>query len=114
MYFRCGFILDFKWQGVFLKIRVVQKQESRQEKETRPNSGAQISEPTLPENLFSKENYMEKESKENLRRGYSKYTNESVSDEVEKIVFFYKTEPSKNSNRISFLINLLIVSNGKL
>jgi hypothetical protein len=46
----------------------VQKQESRQEKETRPNSGAQISEPTLPENLFSKENYMEKESKENLRK----------------------------------------------
>jgi hypothetical protein len=63
-----------KWQGSFPKIKeVVQKQESRQEKETRPNSGAQISEPTLPENLFSKENYMEKESKENLRRGYSKY-----------------------------------------
>jgi hypothetical protein len=69
--------VDLYWilngKGVFLKIKRWQKQESRQEKETRPNSGAQISEPTLPENLFSKENYMEKESKENLRRGYSKY-----------------------------------------
>jgi hypothetical protein len=36
-------------------------------KETRPNSGAQISEPTLPENLFSK-NYMEKESENPKKR----------------------------------------------
>jgi hypothetical protein len=53
MYFRCGFILDFKWQGVFLKIKRWCKNKKR---EKRPNSGAQISEPTLPENLFSKEN----------------------------------------------------------
>jgi hypothetical protein len=33
----------------------VQKNKKADKKETRPNSGAQISEPTLPENLFSKE-----------------------------------------------------------
>jgi transcriptional regulator with XRE-family HTH domain len=88
--------VDLYWilngKGSFPKNKeVVQKQESRQEKETRPNSGAQISEPTLPENLFSKENYMEKESKENPKKEDTlNITNESVSDEVEKIVFFYK------------------------
>jgi hypothetical protein len=59
--------LDFK-KGVFLKIKRWCKNKKADKKETRPNSGAQISEPTLPENLFSKENYMEKESKENLRK----------------------------------------------
>jgi hypothetical protein len=38
MYFRCGFILDFKWGSFPKNKEVVQKQESRQEKETRPNS----------------------------------------------------------------------------
>jgi hypothetical protein len=60
--------LDFKWQGSFPKNKEVAKTRKQTRKETRPNSGAQISEPTLPENLFSKENYMEKESKENLRK----------------------------------------------
>jgi hypothetical protein len=68
--------VDLYWilngKGVFLKIRGGAKTRKQTRKETRPNSGAQISEPTLPENLFSKE-ITWRRSKENLRRGYSKY-----------------------------------------
>jgi hypothetical protein len=57
--------LDFKWQGVFLKIRGGAKTR----KQTRKRNQTQLwCSNTLPENLFSKENYMEKESKENLRK----------------------------------------------
>jgi hypothetical protein len=91
-----------KWQGSFPKNKeVVQKQKKQTRKETRPKCSNK--QPTLPENLFSKENYMEKESKENLRRGYSKYY-KRICFRWKKIVFL-QNGTFKNSNRISFLIN---------
>jgi hypothetical protein len=82
-----------KWQGSFPKNKGwCKNKRSRQEK--KPDPSAQISEPTLPENLFSKENYMEKESKENLRRGYSKYY-KRICFRWKKIVFFTKRNLQK-------------------
>jgi transcriptional regulator with XRE-family HTH domain len=54
------------------------------------NISAPIREPVLPENLFSKENYTNKESKENHQEEEIQNTTRSASEEVEKIVFFYK------------------------
>jgi hypothetical protein len=58
--------------GSFPKIKRWCKNKKADKKETRPNSGAQISEPTLPENLFSKKITWRRKVKI-LRRGYSKY-----------------------------------------
>jgi hypothetical protein len=48
------------------------------------------------------------ESKENLRKDTLNITNESVSDEVEKLCFLQNG--TFNSNRISFLINFTDLS----
>jgi transcriptional regulator with XRE-family HTH domain len=63
----------------------------KQEKEMSHNSDAPISEPVLPEHLFSKENNTNKEVQKNLKKeDVPNIVNQSVSEEVEKIVFFYK------------------------
>jgi transcriptional regulator with XRE-family HTH domain len=88
--------VDLYWilngKGSFPKNdEALQKQESSQEKETRPNSASPISEPLASEDLFSKEKYSPKENQENPKmEEIQNGPNESVSDEVEKIVFFYK------------------------
>lgn len=67
------------------------KEESKQEKEIRPNSPAPNNESLIPENLFSKESYTNKENKENPKREENQNViSGSASREVEKIVFFYK------------------------
>ena len=88
--------VDLYWilngKGSFPKNNeTVQKEESKQEKEIRPNPATQNSESSIPENLFSKESYTNKENKENPKREENlNIANGSVSQEVEKIVFFYK------------------------
>jgi hypothetical protein len=47
--------LDFKWQGSFPKNKRWCKNKKADKKRNQTQLGAQISEPTLPENLFSKE-----------------------------------------------------------
>jgi len=67
------------------------KNEGNQEREIRGNATAPISEPLLAEDLFSNENHDKKENKANPREEeIQNVVSESVSDEVEKIVFFYK------------------------
>jgi transcriptional regulator with XRE-family HTH domain len=88
--------VDLYWilngKGSFPKNNeTMQKEESRQEEEIRPTSAASISQPSHPENLFSKESSAHKKNKENLEREeIQNVANRSVSEEVEKIVFFYK------------------------
>ncbi|MFT5964806.1 MAG: transcriptional regulator with XRE-family HTH domain [Flavobacterium sp.] len=88
--------VDLYWilngKGSFPKNNeAVQKQEGTHEKETRPNTAIPVSGPLPSENLFSKENYSHKENKENPKKEDPlNVTNESFSEEVEKIVFFYK------------------------
>jgi len=63
----------------------------KQEKEMSPNSDGAISEPVIQEHLFSKENNINKEDQKNLKKEeVPNIVNGSVSEEVEKIVFFYK------------------------
>lgn len=89
--------VDLYWilngNGSFPKNNgMMPKQESKQEKEIRPDAPAPISEPLLPENLFSKESYTpNKENKEHPKKEeVQNGANGSVPEEVEKIVFFYK------------------------
>jgi transcriptional regulator with XRE-family HTH domain len=63
----------------------------KQENEISPNSDAPISEPVVAEHLFSKENNTNKEGQKYPKKEeVQNIVNESVSEEVEKIVFFYK------------------------
>lgn len=66
------------------------QQESKQEMEIKPNPISITNEPLLPDDLFSKENYINKENKVNPKKEeIQNMTNGSSSLEVEKIVFFY-------------------------
>src|SRR3970282_376229 len=67
------------------------KIESKQEKENFPNKPTPITEHSSHENLFSKESYADKVNVENPKKEeVQNVVNSTVSDEVEKIVFFYK------------------------
>jgi predicted transcriptional regulator len=88
--------VDLYWilngKGSFPKNdEIMAVQESKQQKEIRPNTPSPISETLLSENLFSQENLTKRENKENPKKGeIQNVVTESLSDEVVKIVFFYK------------------------
>ncbi len=66
-------------------------QETNQERDNKPVAPSPISSPLISEDLFSKENEMKKEDVENRKNEEIKnVANDSLSGEVEKIVFFYK------------------------
>jgi transcriptional regulator with XRE-family HTH domain len=88
--------VDLYWilngKGSFPKNdEIMAVQESKQQKEIRPNTPSPISETLLSENLFSQENLTKRENKENPKKGeIQNVVTDSLSDEVVKIVFFYK------------------------
>lgn len=88
--------VDLYWilngKGSFPKINeATPNLESKQSNEIRPESANPISEPVVSEHLFSKENNTNKEGLKNPKKEeVQNIVNESISEEVEKIVFFYK------------------------
>jgi transcriptional regulator with XRE-family HTH domain len=88
--------VDLYWilngKGSFPKINeATPNLESKQYNEIIPESDNPISEPVVSENLFSKENNTNKEGLKNPKKEeVQNIVNESISEEVEKIVFFYK------------------------
>lgn len=88
--------VDLYWilngKGSFPKNnKTIQIQEEKQEKEITPSSSDAISEPLLPQNLFSKENDTNKENKVSPNKEeIQNVAGRPLSEEVEKIVFFYK------------------------
>jgi transcriptional regulator with XRE-family HTH domain len=88
--------VDLYWilngKGSFPKINeATPNLESKQYNEIIPESDNPISEPVVSENLFSKENNTNKGGLKNPKKEeVQNIVNESISEEVEKIVFFYK------------------------
>ncbi|MGO4819075.1 helix-turn-helix transcriptional regulator [Flavobacterium sp. W22_SRS_FP1] len=88
--------VDLYWilngKGSFPKINeATPNLESKQSNEIVPESANPISEPVVSEHLFSKENNTSKEGLKNPKKEeVQNIVNESISEEVEKIVFFYK------------------------
>ncbi|EIA07703.1 helix-turn-helix domain-containing protein [Flavobacterium frigoris] len=88
--------VDLYWilngKGSFPKNnKTIQIQEEKQEKEITPSSSDAISEPLIPQNLFSKENDTNKENKVSPNKEeIQNVAGRPLSEEVEKIVFFYK------------------------
>jgi transcriptional regulator with XRE-family HTH domain len=88
--------VDLYWilngKGSFPKINeATPKQESKRDNEITAESAYPISESAVPEHLFAKENNTSKEGLKNPKKEeVQNIVNESISEEVEKIVFFYK------------------------
>lgn len=88
--------VDLYWilngKGSFPKNNdTIQMQEEKQQKEITASSSDEINEPLLPQNLFSKENDTNHDKKVNPKKEEIQNVAARVlSEEVEKIVFFYK------------------------
>jgi transcriptional regulator with XRE-family HTH domain len=88
--------VDLYWilngKGSFPKNNdTIQMQEEKQQKEITTSSSDEINEPLLPQNLFSKENDTNQDKKVNPKKEEIQNVAARVlSEEVEKIVFFYK------------------------
>lgn len=88
--------VDLYWilngKGSFPKNNdTIQMQEEKQQKEITASSSDEINEPLLPQNLFSKENDTNQDKKVNPKKEeIQNVAARAVSEEVEKIVFFYK------------------------
>jgi transcriptional regulator with XRE-family HTH domain len=88
--------VDLYWilngKGSFPKNNdTIQMQEEKQQKEITASSSDEINEPLLPQNLFSKENDTNQDKKVNPKKEEIQNVAARVlSEEVEKIVFFYK------------------------
>lgn len=88
--------VDLYWilngKGSFPKNNdTIQMQEEKQQKEITASSSDEINEPLLPQNLFSKENDTNQDKKVNPKKEeIQNVTARALSEEVEKIVFFYK------------------------
>ena len=69
----------------------IQKQENKLEDVIKPNTSTPIQESISPGNLFSKEeSATDKNRAAAKKEDIQNVVNESISGEVEKIVFFYK------------------------
>lgn len=88
--------VDLYWilngKGSFPKNNdTIQMQEEKQQKEITASSSDEINEPLLPQNLFSKENDTNQDKKVNPKKEeIQNVAARPLSEEVEKIVFFYK------------------------
>jgi transcriptional regulator with XRE-family HTH domain len=88
--------VDLYWilngKGSFPKNNeTIQMQEEKQHKEITPSTSDAISEPLLTQNLFSKENDTNQQNKVSPKKEeIQNVVGRAVSEEVEKIVFFYK------------------------
>lgn len=88
--------VDLYWilngKGSFPKNNdTIQMQEEKQQKEITASSSDEINEPLLPQNLFSKENDTNQDKKVNPKKEeIQNVAARALSEEVEKIVFFYK------------------------
>jgi len=69
----------------------IQNQEKKLDEVIKPNAPTPIQESIAPQNLFSEEkNHDDKNSFVSKNKNIQNAVNESISGEVEKIVFFYK------------------------
>ncbi|SDX84761.1 helix-turn-helix transcriptional regulator [Flavobacterium degerlachei] len=88
--------VDLYWilngKGSFPKNNeTIQMQEEKQHKEITPSTSDAISEPLPTQNLFSKENDTNQQNKVSPKKEeIQNVAGRAVSEEVEKIVFFYK------------------------